>query len=49
MDMTVGVPQGSMLGRLLWDIMWDDVLRRTLKGDVTLIGFADDSALLIVV
>lgn len=42
---TGGVPQGSVLGPLLWNSMYDGVLRLDLPGSVKIVGFADDIAL----
>ncbi|KAF2905233.1 hypothetical protein ILUMI_00957 [Ignelater luminosus] len=39
-----GVPQGSVLGLLLLNIPYDGVLQIPIPGDVVLIGFADDLA-----
>lgn len=45
--MTCGVPQGSKLGPLLWNITYDGVLEMTLPAEATLVGFADDLALIV--
>lgn len=45
--MSGGVPQGSVLGPLLWNIMYDGILRLRLPEDAQIIGFADDIALVV--
>ena len=44
---SAGVPQGSVLGPILWNIMYDGVLRIKLPKGTQIVGFADDIALVI--
>lgn len=47
-EMTAGVPQGSILGPTLWNIMYDTVLNTEHMGEgVELIAYADDLAVLV--
>lgn len=44
---SAGVPQGSILGAILWNIMYDAVLRLKLPEGVEIVGYADDIVLLV--
>lgn len=42
------VPQWSLLGLLLWNIMYDRVVRPQLSVGCTTVGFADESDIVVV-
>ena len=44
---TGGVPQGSVLGPILWNIMYDRVLRLNLPDETKIVGFADDIVIVV--
>jgi len=44
-EVTAGVPQGSVLGPLLWNTVYDGVLKLPLPKSTNIVGFADDVAL----
>ena len=41
--MTSGAPQGSRVGPLVWNVMYDDFLRMDLPAGTSFISFADDA------
>ena len=42
-EMTCGAPQGSRMGPLVWNVMYDDFLRMDLSAGTSIIGFADNA------
>ena len=42
-EITCGAPQGSQVGPLVWNVMYDDFLRLDLPAGTSIIGFADDA------
>ncbi len=46
-NITSGVPQGSVLGPILWNVMYNNVLNLQIPDGVEIIGFADDIAIVV--
>ena len=42
-EMTSGAPQGSRVGPLVWNVMYDDFLRMYLPAGTSIISFAGDA------
>ena len=47
-DLTAGVPQGSIKGSFMWNCMYAGLLRLKIPDGDNLVGFADDLALVVV-
>jgi len=47
-QVTGGVPEGTVLCPILWNVMYDGILRQALPEGCTVVGFADDIALVTV-
>lgn len=46
-NMSRGVPQGSVLGPLFWNMTYDMILREKLPEDCSIVSFADDTMLIV--
>lgn len=42
-----GVPQRSVLGQTLWNVLYEDLMEMEMYEGITLIEFADDVALVV--
>lgn len=45
--LTKGCPQGSVLGPILWNVLFEDLLRTNLGQDVTIQAYADDAVVIV--
>lgn len=45
-SITSGVPQGSVVGPLLWNMTYDAILKKELPHGTEILGFADDTMLI---
>ena len=45
--MYMGVPQGSVIGPIIWNLIYDGLLNREMVNGTCVVGYADDVALLV--
>lgn len=45
--LSAGVPQGSVMGPTLWNVLYDDVLKIEVPEETNLIAYADDLAVIV--
>ena len=45
--LTKGCPQGSILGPILWNVIFEDLLRQDYGDDVHIVAYADDAMLIV--
>lgn len=46
-EVTKGCPQGSVLGPILWNLVFDDLLRAPLPDGTEMVAYADDALVLV--
>ena len=42
-EIKCGAPQGSRVGPLVWNVMYDDFLRMDVPAGTSIVSFADDA------
>ena len=47
-NITGGVTQGSVVGSLIWNVLYDGLLRQSLSDGISMVAYADDVALVVV-